>query len=101
MKSARVKPFALTEHPSKKRARSIITEAASRDLRWGLIIAALHRVFVSLLRSRPRSIGRPSCGGPATMIMQPVNLGVGVPDMGGMGGAPGITGTETGSVAGA
>ena len=64
-------------------------------------IAALHRVFVSLLRSRPRSTGRRSCGGPAIMIMQPVNLGAGVPGGEGMRGAPGITGTETGSGAGA
>ena len=69
------------------------TEAASRELR-GLIIAALRLVFVSLLRSHPRSTGRRSCGGPAFMIMQTVNLGVGVPGMGGIPGVPGITGTE-------
>jgi len=93
MKSTRVKPLDLSERPLQKRARSIITEAASRESR-GLIIAALHLVFVSLLRSRPRSTGRRSCGGPAIMIMHPVNLGAGVPGGEGMGGAPGITGTE-------
>jgi hypothetical protein len=92
--NCRVLPLALTEHPSKKRARPIITEAASRDIRWGLLIAAIHLVFVSLLPSRPRSTGRRSCGGPAIMIMHPVNGGVGVPGMGGIGGVPGITGTE-------
>jgi len=93
MKSTRVKPLDLSERPLQKRARSIITEAASRESR-GLIIAALHLVFVSLSRSRPRSTGRRSCGGPAIMIMHPVNLGAGVPGGEGMGGAPGITGTE-------
>ena len=93
MKSARVKPLDLRERPLQKRARSIITEAASRESR-GLIIAALHLVFVSLSRSRPRSTGRRSCGGPAIMIMHPVNLGVGVPGGEGMGGLLGITGTK-------
>ena len=32
------------------------------------------------------------------MIMHPVNLGVGVPGMGGTGGAPGITGTDDASL---
>ena len=83
----------LAERGTKKRARSIIAEAASRD--WGgLLIAAIYLVFISLLRSRPRSTGRRCCGGPAIMIMHPVNLRVGVPGMGGIGGVPDITGTE-------
>jgi hypothetical protein len=92
--TCRAQQLDLTDrHPPQQRARSIITEAASRESR-GLIIAALHLVFVSLLRSRPRSTGRRSCGGPATMIMHPVNLGAGVPGGEGMGGAPGITATD-------
>ena len=93
MKSCRVEPLGLSEKRQlQKRARSITTEVASRD--WVLIIAALHLVFVSLLRSRPRPTGRRSCGGPAFMIMQMANLGVGVLGMGGIPGVPGITGTE-------
>jgi hypothetical protein len=92
MKS-RVPPLDLSERPPQKRARFIITEAASREPH-GLIIAAIHLVFVSLSRSRPRSTGRRSCGGPAIMIMHPVNLGVGVPGGEGMGGPLGITGTK-------
>ena len=112
MKSPRVQPLDLSERPSQKRARSIITEAASRDPRWGLIIAAIHLVFVSIRRRfiatqlqplllwhRPPSTGRRPCGGPAIMIMHPVNGGVDVPGMGGMGGVPGITGTEDGPAA--
>ena len=37
---------------------------------------------------------RRPCGGPAIMIMHPVNSGVGVHGMGGMEGVPGITGTD-------
>src|SRR5215471_11338062 len=94
MKRPRTHPLGLSVgRRSQEHARSIITEAASRD--WGgPIIAALHLVFVSLLRSRPRSTGRRSYGGPAIMIMHRVNLGVGVPGMEAMGGPPGITETE-------
>src|SRR5215469_13004501 len=89
MKRPRTHPLGLSVgRRSQEHARSIITEAASRD--WGgPIIAALHLVFVSLLRSRPRSTGRRSYGGPAIMIMHRVNLGVGVPGMEAMGGPPG------------
>ncbi len=93
MNTCRVQLLALTEHPSKKRARSIITEATSRELR-GLIIVAPRLAFVSLLQSRPPSTGRRSCGGLAIMIMHPVNLGVAVPGGAGIRGIPGITGTE-------
>jgi len=64
-------------HRPQNRARSIATDAVSPDQRWALI-AALHLVFVSLLRSLVRSTGRRFCGGPATMTMYPVNMGVGV-----------------------
>lgn len=85
---------------------SIITGAATREARWDLIIAALHFVFGSIrwrltptqlqsrLLWRRRSTGRRLYGGPATMIMRPVNGGVGVPSTAGMGGVPGITATE-------
>ena len=94
MKSTRAQPLSLSNRPS---TLSTTTEATSQGSR-GLIIAALHLVFVSLLRSRPRSSGRRSCGGPAIMIMHPVNSGVGVPGMGGMEGVPGITGTDHSSL---
>jgi hypothetical protein len=97
MNVCRVHPLTLTGHPLKKRARSIITEAASRESR-GLIIAALHLVFVSLLTNRPRSTGRRSCGGPATMIMLPVNTGVGVHGGAVIRGIPVITETEDASI---
>lgn len=83
------------QHRPQKRARST-TEAASRESR-GLIIAAPHPVFVSLLRSRPLSTGRRSCGGPAMVIMRPVNLGAGVPGGEGIGGLGRITRTEIGT----
>jgi hypothetical protein len=104
MKMPRVRRLDPSE--GQKRARSIITGAATREARWGPIIAALHLVFgsicrrltptqlQSLLLSRRRSTGRRPYGGPATMIMRPVNGGVGVPGMAGMGGVPGITATE-------
>jgi hypothetical protein len=76
-----------------KHARSVTTEAALRELR-GLIIAALRLVFVSLLRSHPRSTGRRSCGGPAFMILQMAILGAGVPGMGDIRDVLGITGTK-------
>ena len=40
-------------------------------------------------RNRPRP-----CGGPAIMIMRPVNSGAGVPGIQGIGGLPVITGTK-------
>jgi hypothetical protein len=50
-------------------------------------------VFISIPRgftwARPRA-----CGGLAIMIMQPVNLGAGVPGIRGIGGLPVITGTK-------
>src|SRR6516225_10722819 len=92
MKSPQVQPLSLSKR--QQRARSTATtEATTRGSR-GLIIAALHLVFVSLLRSHPRSTGRRSCGGPAIMIMHPVNSGVDVLGMVGMEGVPDITGTE-------
>ena len=90
MKSTRVQPLSLSNRPS---TQSTTTEATSQGSR-GLIIAALHLVFVSLLLSHPRSTGRRSCGGPVIMIMHPVSSRVGVPGMGGMGGVLGITGTD-------
>ena len=95
VKRPRIQPLGLSERlPPQKRARSATTTAAaSRELR-GLIIAALHLVFVSLLMNHPRSTGRRSCGGQAFMIMQTVNLRVGVHGMGDTRGVPGITGTE-------
>jgi hypothetical protein len=93
MKRPRVQPLGLSKgHRPQIRARSITTDAASQD--WALIIAAIPLVFVLLLRSHPRSTGRRSYGGPAFMIMQTVNSGVGVPGMEGIRGAPGITETE-------
>ena len=91
--ACRAHPLVLTERPSKKRARSIITEVASRESR-GLIIAAPHLVFVSLLRSRPPSTRRRSCGGPAITIMHPANLSMGLRAGAVIRGIPGITGTE-------
>jgi hypothetical protein len=92
MNSTREQPLSNTQR--RKRTQSTtITEAASRELR-GLIIAALHLVFVSLLLNRPPSTGRRCCGGRATMTMHPANLGVGVPDGVVIRGMPGITGTE-------
>ncbi len=100
----RAQPLDPTE--LQKRARSITAEAVSREARWGLIIAALRRVFgfirrrltptqlQSLLLWRRRSTGCRRCGGPATMIMRPVNGDVGVPGTAGMGGVPGITAIE-------
>src|SRR6516162_4528308 len=94
MKKPRIHPLGLSErHRSQQHARPIVTEAALRESR-GLIIAAPHLVFVSLLRSRPQFIGRRSYGGPAIMIMHLANLGVGIPGMEAMGGQPGITETE-------
>src|SRR5215468_7922655 len=94
MKRPRIHPLGLSErHRSQQHARPIVTEAALRESR-GLIIAAPHLVFVSLLRSRPQFIGRRSYGGPAIMIMHLANLGVGIPGMEAMGGQPGITETE-------
>ncbi len=90
-----LQPLGLSErHPPQKRARSATTtEAASRGSP-GLIIVALHLVFVSLSRSHRRSTGRRSFGGPASMIMQLAILGVRVPDMVGIRGVPGIMGIE-------
>ena len=96
MKSARVQPLDLSKGPKRARSTTTITEAASRDTR-GLIIAALHLVFVSIrvcLTVTQLPTRRRPCGGPAIMIMHPVNSGVGVPGMGGMEGVPGITGTD-------
>src|SRR6516162_2888900 len=94
MKRPRIHPLGLSErHRSQQHARPIVTEAALRESR-GLIIAAPHLVFVSLLRSRPQFIERRSYGGPAIMIMHLANLGVGIPGMEAMGGQPGITETE-------
>src|SRR6516162_6253631 len=94
MKRPRIHPLGLSErHRSQQHARPVVTEAALRESR-GLIIAAPHLVFVSLLRSRPQFIGRRSYGGPAIMIMHLANLGVGIPGMEAMGGQPGITETE-------
>jgi hypothetical protein len=97
MKARPARLFAFTGgHPPQKRARSITTtEATSRDPRSGLIIAAIHPVFVSTrgrftaTRARPRA-----CGGPAITIMHPVNSGAGVLVMAGIGGVPGITEIE-------
>jgi hypothetical protein len=105
MKSPRGQPLDLSDrHRSQKRVQSIIIETASRDPRWDLIIVAIHLVFVSIrgrftatqlqLSRRPGSTWRRPCGGPAIMIMHPVNGRMGAPGMGGMGGGPGITGTE-------
>jgi hypothetical protein len=93
MNSPRSRLRDLRKRPAQKHARSITTEAASRELH-GLIIAALHLVFVSLLMSHPRSTGRRSFGGPAFMITQTAILRVGVPGMGDIRGVPGITGTK-------
>src|SRR5215472_19348165 len=93
MNVCRAHPLTLTEHPLKNRGRSIITEAASRESH-GLIIAVRHPVSISLLRSRPQSIGRRSCGGPAMMIMHPVNTGAGVHGGAVIRSIPGLTGTE-------
>ena len=98
MKRPRIHPLGLSErHRSQQHARPIVTEAALRESR-GLIIAAPHLVFVSLLRSRPQFIERRSYGGPAIMIMHLANLGVGIPGMEAMGGQPGITETEASSL---
>jgi hypothetical protein len=97
MKACPARLLAFTEgHPPQKRARSITTtEVTSRDPRSGLVIAAIHPVFVSTrgrftaTRARPRA-----CGGPAITIMHPVNSGAGILVMGGIGGVPGITETK-------
>ena len=83
------------EHRSQTRGRfTTTTEAASQDSRWDiLVIAATHLVFISTPRGFTGVWPRP-CGGPAIMIMHPVNSGVGIPDIGGIGDVPGITGTE-------
>ena len=94
MMGPRVQPPGLGEgHQSQKRAPSTTTEAASPGTRWDPVIAAIHLVFVSI-RQRFTG-GRPrACGGPAIMIMHPVNSRVGIPVITGIGGVPGITGTE-------
>ena len=102
MKRPRVQPLGLgEEHRSKKYARSTTITAtykASRA-RWDLIIAAIRLVFVSIRWRFMATEARPrACGGPAIMIMHPVNSGVGVPGMGGMEGVPGITGTDHSSL---
>ena len=88
LKGTPVQPLDLSKRPKGAQSTATITEAASRDTR-GLIIAAIHLVFVSirgrftatqlqpmLMWRQPRSIRRQPCGGPAIMIMQPVNSGV-------------------------
>ena len=88
LKGTPVQPLDLSKGPKRARSTTTITEAASRDTR-GLIIAAIHLVFVSirgrftatqlqpmLMWRRLRSIRRQPCGGPAIMIIQPVNSGV-------------------------
>jgi len=101
MKSTQVQPLSLSQRQQRALSTTATTtEAASRGSR-GLIIAALHLVFVSIrgcLTATQLPTRRRPCGGPAFMIMHPVNLGVGVPGMGGTGGAPGITGTDDASL---
>ena len=94
MQGSRVRPLGPGEgHRLQKRARyTTTTEVVSRDLRWG-IIAAIHLVFVFIHRRFTGGRLRP-CGGLAITITHLVNTVVGVPDMGGIGGVPGITGTE-------
>jgi hypothetical protein len=91
-----VQPPGLSDgYRSQKRARSTTTEAASREPHWDLIIAAIHRVFVSIRRRFTATPPQPrGCGGPAITIMHLVNSGVGVPGISVIGGVPGITGTE-------
>ena len=92
-----MQPLSLSNRPS---TQSTTTEATSQDSR-GLIIAALHLVFVSIrvcLTVTQLPTRRRPCGGPAIMIMHPVNSGVGVPGMGGMEGVPGITETDHSSL---
>ena len=101
MKRPRVQPLGLgEEHRSKKYARSTTITAtykASRA-RWDLIIAAIRLVFVSIRWRFMATEARPrACGGPAIMIMHPVNSGVGIHVIGGIGGVPGITETEDAS----
>ena len=91
MKSLRVRPLSLGEGHRSQSDQS--TTTASRDPRWDLIIAAIHLVFVSVFRSFTGVRLRP-CGGPAIMIMHPVNSGAGVPGIGGIRGVPVITGTK-------
>ena len=92
-----MQPLSLSNRPS---TLSTTTEATSQDSR-GLIIAALHLVFVSIrvcLTVTQLPTRRRPCGGPAIMIMHPVNSGVGIPGMEGIRGLPGITETDDASL---
>lgn len=97
MKACRARLLAFTDgHPRQKCARcTITTEVTSRDPRRGLIIAAIHPVFVSIRGRFTATQARPqACGGPVITIMPPVNLGAGILVIGGIRGGPGITETE-------
>jgi hypothetical protein len=51
-----------------------------------------------VLWRQSRSTPRRDCGGPAFMIMPPVNGDVGIPAIGDIGGVLGITGTDDASL---
>jgi hypothetical protein len=110
MKRPRVRPFDLSDpHRPQTRGRSITTTTTTTigvACHWRLIPAVIWVVFapmrgrfrvnttaVIVIRMASRHWPR---GGPATMIMHPVNLGGGVPDMEDSGGLPVITETDDG-----
>jgi hypothetical protein len=91
MKACRVQPHALTDEHS----QAITTEAASQACWDSLVIAAIHLVCASIDWRLTATQGQPpACGGPAIMIMHPVNSGVGVQGILGIPGIRDITGIE-------